>query len=197
MTGLVKVDSGGVFLRLVTGRILGVVLLAVAVLGVSQPRQVLAYEDEEIIYSEVAARLGQSEEAGWLTDTIIYAGDLYGVDPLLLTAVMEAESGFSMSSVSPAGACGYMQLMPGTAESLGVDRYNPLENVLGGASYLRTQMEHFARDGDYGLTEAVAAYNAGGGAVEAYGGVPPYRETINYVGRISEIYGALLAMTDD
>ena len=122
------------------------------------PQQVLAYEDSEIVYSEVAGKLGQSDEAAWLTETILYAGDLYGVDPLLLTAVMEAESGFSMNSLSPAGACGYMQLMPDTAASLGVDRYNPLENMLGGASYLRTQMERFAGDGDYGLTEAVAAY---------------------------------------
>ena len=89
-----------------------------------------------------------------------------------------------------------MQLMPGTAASLGVDRYNPLENVLGGASYLRTQMERFAGDGDYGLTEAVAAYNAGGGTIEKYGGVPPYGETISYVGRIGEIYSWLLALAE-
>ena len=59
------------------------------------------------------------------------------------------------------------------------------------------RLGRMAAAGDYGLTEAVAAYNAGGGAVEAYGGVPPYRKTINYVGRIREIYGALLAMTDE
>jgi soluble lytic murein transglycosylase-like protein len=58
-------------------------------------------------------------------------------------------------------------------------------------------MERFAGDGDYGLTEAVAAYNAGGGAIEKYGGVPPYDETISYVGRIGEIYRGLLALADD
>ncbi len=178
-------------------RIFAVMFGFVMLMGLARPQQVLAYEDSEIVYSEVAGKLGQSDEAAWLTDAILYAGDLYGVDPLLLTAVMEAESGFSMSSVSPAGACGYMQLMPGTAASLGVDRYNPLENVLGGASYLRTQMERFAGDGDYGLTEAVAAYNAGGGTIEKYGGVPPYGETISYVGRIGEIYSWLLALAEE
>ena len=178
-------------------RILGIVMSLMVLAGVAQPPKVLAFADEDIVYSEVSGKIGQSEEAEWLTDAILYAGDLYGVDPLLLTAVMEAESGFSMASLSPAGACGYMQLMPGTANSLGVDRCNPLENVLGGALYLRTQMEHFAGDGDYGLTEAIAAYNAGGGAIDAYGGVPPYTETINYVSRIGEIYSNLLALTDD
>lgn len=183
--------------RFLARKFMSLVIAALVLVGLVQPSQVLAYEDEAIIYNEVAGSIGQSEEAGWLTEAILYASDLYGVDPLLLTAVMEAESGFSMGSMSPAGACGYMQLMPGTAVSLGVDRYNPLENVLGGASYLRNQMERFAGDGDYGLAEAVAAYNAGGGAVETYGGVPPYRETIDYVGRIGEIYSNLLAMTDE
>ena len=178
-------------------RIFAVCIGVLMMTGLARPQQVLAYEDSEIVYSEVAGKLGQSDEAAWLTEAILYAGDLYGVDPLLLTAVMEAESGFSMNSLSPVGACGYMQLMPDTAASLGVDRYNPLENVLGGASYLRTQMERFAGDGDYGLTEAVAAYNAGGGAIEKYGGVPPYSETISYVGRIGEIYRGLLALAED
>ncbi len=155
-----------------------------------------AYDDKTIVYCEVAGRIGESDEAAWITDAILYAGAVYGVDPLLLASVMEAESGFTMASTSSAGAYGYMQLMPDTAAGLGVDRYNPLENVLGGASYLRQQMEHFAGDGAYGLTEAVAAYNAGGGAVEKYGGVPPYSENINYVARIAEIYGKLLRETN-
>lgn len=157
---------------------------------------VFAYDDKAIVYSEVAGRIGESDEAAWLTEAIMYAGDVYGVDPLLLASVMEAESGFKMSGTSSAGAYGYMQLMPETAAGLGVNRYNPLENVLGGASYLRQQMDHFASDGEYGLTEAVAAYNAGGGAVEKYGGVPPYAETINYVSRIADIYEKLLRETN-
>lgn len=62
---------------------------------------------------------------------------------------------------------------------------------------MRTQMERFVGDGDYGLTEAVAAYNAGGGTIEKYGGVPPYGETISYVGRIGEIYSWLLALAEE
>ena len=156
----------------------------------------LAYDDKSIVYGEVIGCIGESDEAAWITDAILYAGDVYGVDPLLLASVMEAESGFTMASTSSAGAYGYMQLMPETAAGLGVDRYNPLENVLGGASYLRQQMDHFAGDGEYGLTEAVAAYNAGGGVVEKYGGVPPYAETINYVARIADIYEKLLRETN-
>lgn len=154
-----------------------------------------AYDDKTIVYSEVAGRIGTTDEAAWLTDAIMYAGALYGVDPLLLAAVMEAESGFSAGTYSGAGAYGYMQLMPDTASGIGVDRYNPLENILGGAAYLRQQMDHFAGDGEYGMTEAVAAYNAGSGAVERYGGVPPYSETVNYVAKIADIYEKLLQET--
>ena len=156
----------------------------------------LAYDDKTIVYGEVAGHIGATEEAVWLTDAIMYAGALYGVDPLLLTAVMEAESGFSAGAYSGAGAYGYMQLMPDTALGIGVDRYNPLENILGGTSYLRQQMDHFVGDGTYGMTEAVAAYNAGSGAVERYGGVPPYTETVNYVAKIADIYEKLLQKTE-
>ncbi|BAL83029.1 putative soluble lytic murein transglycosylase [Selenomonas ruminantium subsp. lactilytica TAM6421] len=175
-------------------RLLMVLVGLMFLLGEAVPA--FAYDDKTIVYGEVAGRIGESDEAAWITDAILYAGAVYGVDPLLLASVMEAESGFTMASTSSAGAYGYMQLMPETAASLGVDRYNPLENVLGGASYLRQQMDHFAGDGEYGLTEAVGAYNAGGGAVEKYGGVPPYAETINYVARIADIYGKLLQETN-
>ena len=106
---------------------------------------------------------------------------------------MEAESGFCFSAISPAGAIGLMQLMPGTADMLGVNPYNPLENVLGGASYLRTQLDNFAGWGEYGITYAVAAYNAGSGAVYKYGGVPNYRETRQYVINVAVNYQRLLA----
>ena len=103
-----------------------------------------------------------------------------GVDEDLIRAVMEAESGFRADAVSKAGAMGLMQLMPGTARGLGVkDPFDPAANVAGGAKYLRTMLDRFES-----VPLALAAYNAGPGAVEKYGGVPPYAETKSYVSRV-------------
>jgi soluble lytic murein transglycosylase-like protein len=103
-----------------------------------------------------------------------------GVDPSLLRAVMQVESGGMPHSLSKAGAAGLMQLMPGTAAGLGVtDPFDPEQSVRGGSDYLRQMLDRF---GDVNL--AVAAYNAGPEAVEAHGGVPPYPETQQYVRRV-------------
>lgn len=108
----------------------------------------------------------------------------YEVDPKLLSAVAEAESGGDQSAVSPAGAVGVMQLMPDTAASLGVDPYDEKQNIEGGAKYLRQMLDSFGGD----VRKAVAAYNAGPQAVHDYGGVPPYRETQSYVNRVLDLY---------
>ena len=108
------------------------------------------------------------------------AADKYGLPRLLVRSVMAAESGFQPNAVSPKGAIGLMQLMPGTARDLGVNPQDPAQNVDAGTRYLRDLLEKY----NYGLWHALAAYNAGPGAVDRYKGLPPYRETLNYVKRI-------------
>ncbi|WP_406833091.1 transglycosylase SLT domain-containing protein [Pedococcus sp. KACC 23699] len=107
------------------------------------------------------------------------AAQRYGVPVALLTSVAEAESGFNPNAVSHAGAVGLMQLMPATARGLGVDPRNPAQAIDGAARLLASHLDRF------GSTPlAIAAYNAGPGAVQRYGGVPPYRETQQYVQRV-------------
>ena len=104
-----------------------------------------------------------------------------GIDPALLKSLVSQESGFNPSARSGAGAVGLTQLMPGTAASLGVTNpLDPAQSLQGGAKYLREQLDRFG--GDEQL--ALAAYNAGPGAVQKYGGVPPYAETQNYVNSV-------------
>jgi soluble lytic murein transglycosylase-like protein len=104
-----------------------------------------------------------------------------GIDPALLKGLVSQESGFDPNARSGAGALGLTQLMPGTAASLGVSNpLDPAQSLQGGAKYLRQQLDRFG--GDERL--ALAAYNAGPGAVTRYGGVPPYSETQNYVNSV-------------
>ena len=106
-----------------------------------------------------------------------------GIDPALLKALIRAESNFNPRAGSPAGAQGLTQLMPGTARSLGVtDPFDPKQAIEGGARYLAQQLRAFGGD----ASKALAAYNAGPGAVQRHGGIPPYAETRNYVSRVLE-----------
>ena len=146
-----------------------------------QPTDAKAADLYSVIASTVANYNGDQSQIDWIANAILYSSSQYGVDPLLVTAVMQAESGFNLNAGSGAGAIGLMQLMPDTANSIGVDPYDPLGNVIGGTIYLRNQLDNFAGWGEYSVTDAVAAYNAGRGAVDKYGGVPPYTETRHYV----------------
>ncbi|MBI3476122.1 MAG: lytic transglycosylase domain-containing protein [Acidobacteria bacterium] len=120
-----------------------------------------------------------------LNQVVKSASANYHLDPDLVNSVIRAESGFNTRAVSRKGAQGLMQLMPGTAEKLGVTNpLDPAANVDGGARYLRTLLERY----NYDLVKALAAYNAGPMRVEQYRGVPPYRETRAYVNGIVRDY---------
>jgi soluble lytic murein transglycosylase-like protein len=110
------------------------------------------------------------------------AADKYGLPRWLVRSVMKAESGFQPQAVSPKGAIGLMQLMPGTAQTLGADPKDPAQNADAGARYLRDLLAKY----DGALWHALAAYNAGPGAVSKYGGIPPYTDTIRYINRIDQ-----------
>lgn len=127
-----------------------------------------------------------------LTDTqveaivrsVLYFAVHYGVDPRLVMALVAVESGFHPDARSHAGAYGLGQLMPATARALGVNPADPVANILGSVRYLRAQLDRFG--GNEAL--ALAAYNAGRGAVARYGGIPPYRETQWYVVNVMALY---------
>ena len=118
------------------------------------------------------------------TDEIREASRRFGVDEAIVRAIIHAESAYRPNALSRAGAQGLMQLIPATAKRFGVaDPYNPKQNIQGGVQYLAWLLKRYAND----LTLASAAYNAGEGAVDRYKGVPPYRETRNYVVRVGQL----------
>lgn len=116
-----------------------------------------------------------------LSEVVNQASGRYRLDPDLVNSVIKAESGFNVRAVSPKGAQGLMQLMPGTAAQLGVpNAFDPQANVEGGTKYLRELLERY----NFDLVKALAAYNAGPQRVEQFGGVPPFYETRAYVARV-------------
>lgn len=111
------------------------------------------------------------------------AGAQAGLPPMLMTALVMAESSGDARAVSPSGAIGLTQLMPATAADLGINPYDPWQNLQGGSRYLAQQLRRFKT-----IPLALAAYNAGPGNVQAYGGIPPFTETQNYVVRVMNLY---------
>ena len=143
---------------------------------------------EEVLAAETA-NINATKQATTtkrcLDDIFREASETYGISYDLLKAVAYAESGYNANATSYCGAMGIMQLMPGTAQSLGVtDAYDPYQNIMGGAKLISGLLKKY--DGDTSL--ALAAYNAGSGNVAKYGGIPPFKETQNYVVKVLGYY---------
>lgn len=146
------------------------------------PSAVRGFVPDEVV-EEVLSPAAGSDLAKLVED----AARRHGLDPALVLSVVSVESGFRPEAVSPKGAQGLMQLMPRTAASLGVaDALDPEQNVDAGVRHLESLVRLYKGD----LTRALAAYNAGQGAVARHGGVPPYRETREYVRRVLAKYRA-------
>lgn len=145
----------------------------------------------------IGNKSGLGDEYGHLVARLIeQSAASYGVNPILAAALFERESSFNMNACSPVGAVGIAQLMPDTASSMGYNPYDLEQNIRGGIEYLSYQLKRFEGAGDLQYTYAVAAYNAGGGAVAEYGDVPPYTETRNHVTAISHNYQHIASLME-
>jgi len=144
--------------------------------------QIRGFVPDEVADEVLAAPAGSRAELEALAADVARR---HGLAPALVLAVASVESGFRPNAVSPKGAQGLMQLMPSTAAALGVsDAFDPETNLEGGSRYLAELINLYGGD----LTKALAAYNAGPGAVKRHGGVPPYQETRAYVKKVLERY---------
>ncbi len=137
------------------------------------------------LLAPLAISCGGKPDPELLAWTRTYAGG-FGLDAHLVIAVVYVESRYCPAAVSPKGAVGLGQFMPGTAAELGIDPHHPLQNLWATAKYLRQKYVEFE---DWTL--ALAAYNAGSGAVRKFGGIPPYAETEHYVKEVLRVYRSL------
>lgn len=141
--------------------------------------------DESTFAAAFSAAPATRLSKGRITSMVAVSARAWSVEPALVQAIIANESGFDSAARSRTGAMGLMQLEPGTAAALGVGNpYDPEQNIWAGTRYVRGLLERYHGD----MRLAVAAYNAGPGAVDKYGGVPPYAETQSYVERVLAAY---------
>ena len=161
-------------------------------LAPAAPTQAAEPDCDPIVSQTIRDYNGEISEEGSerLARLIEGTANMYGVDPYLVTALVSQESAFHQSAVSPVGALGLGQLMPETARDLGVDPHNPEQNLDGCVRYLAQNLDTWAHTDDP-VALALASYNAGPGAVQRYGGIPPYQETQHYVAVIKYRYDQL------
>lgn len=158
--------------------------------GIRQPYIPAAYKAaaEEPPAPVQTADRSAAQAGGKYSSLIGRAAEKYNLPANLIAAVIKQESNFNPQVVSHAGAAGLMQLMPGTAKYLGVaDRFDPEQNIMGGAKYLRSMLDQFGS-----VETALAAYNAGPGNVKKHGGIPPFKETQNYVKKVMSYYSGMV-----
>ena len=177
---------------------IGVIMLNATVMASASGKNGNLYDlYYSVIYNHIVERSPMGREwSSWIAQAILYYSERYALDPLLVTALFQQESGFNMSARSRTGAVGIAQLQPETARGLGFDPVDPAQNIEGGVKYLATQIARFSQAGEWGPTYAIAAYNAGPEAVVQYGGLPPYSETQNHVKRVAENYNQLQREVD-
>lgn len=151
--------------------------------NIKEPEIKEAIEKKEAI--DLKSKIDLKAQSTNIDEIIETFSNKYGIDSDFIKAIVKQESGFNPNATSKKGAMGLMQLMPKTAQSLGVaDAYNPWQNIEGGVKYLKGLMDRFENNKEL----ALAAYNAGPTAVKKYGGIPPYKETQNYVANIMATY---------
>jgi Transglycosylase SLT domain len=173
--------------------------LCVAVTPVTLPAPVAAQTTGSAV-TRYAAALGTANARlplaarRDLAERLLLLSSYYKLDPSLLAALVTVESAWRARAISPVGALGYGQLMPGTASALQVDALEPYENLDGAARYLRRMLNRFAgRDQQTRMQLALASYNAGAGAVDRYRGIPPYSETRAYVSNVLHVRKTFIA----
>lgn len=180
------------------GAVVGMSVLMLLWTGLCAAGTIFFYKDEHGVmhftdtptsskfrpFQSLRSRMGSSADRASITRYVEQYSQRYGLDPHLVMAVIEIESGFNHQAVSRAGAQGLMQIMPATQQDLGLTApFDPAENIEAGIRYLKMLMDRFPD-----LSLALAAYNAGPANVERYNGIPPFRETQDYVRKVTANY---------